>query len=586
MPLVMDLLPATSCANNNLFHNVFNICPNPSHNGMTQMPVPQTSPSTVYKPIQSVISNTNQYPPRFHDSPVDQFGHPSQVSCKMLDMPFSYLDQNGSQCRNSRVIEVEKTSCQDLSLVHKMDVVNNTEVVRNPSTLYNLAVVPNSMSIRPTPSSPEYNPNQLDAGNTAQVQRQFYDSPIGKIRNLSQVMSCRMSDALFFYWMQNCPPYRHSQVIKLGKTSGQSIRLGIEANANEAMIRSISRLYNPLPNFRCVLQAAERCHPKTKRIAEGLKNRVALILGVTSCFLIALVFYNILPGDYFFTWPSHIGIIFGLSPTPRVVRRKAVLVAISYNGQLGEPLPAPLNELPKVEKFLMERYNVAAEDIVILSDDPSKKHIRPTRENILEQLTKLVAGAAPGDLLFFWYNGHGGQVDNKNGTESDKRDEFIRPVDVSEDKTKPSLSRDRYKNIILDDELRDILVSHLPTSVHLVALIDSCHSGTMLDLRFTLSVDGMREELQTHSHKWPSEGHAMSISASFDGQQAWQQKDARRSLLTKAFLQTLSENPSQTIRELLMNLDTLISKDLKGAHKQDPQMGFNYPPNDSDVFSI
>ncbi|KAF8520792.1 caspase domain-containing protein [Hysterangium stoloniferum] len=591
--LVMDLLPATSCAYNNLFIKEFNICPNPIHTGITQTSVPQTSPSTVYNPIQSVMPNTDQYPPRFHDSSVDQFGHPSQISCKMPDMLF---------------VEVEKTSCQDLSLVHTMDV--NTAVVHNPSTSYNLAVGPNAMSIRPIPSSPENNPNQFNAGNTAQDQRHFYDLPIGQMENISQVLSCRMSDALFFDLNQSCPASRNTHVIKLGRTSEQSVALCIAADANETVIPSISTLYDPAPTFHGVLQAAERYHPKTERIAESLKNRMALIIEVISYFLIALVFNIILPGDYFPAWPSHIGSVFGLRRIPRVGRRKAVLVAISYEDQKDEDgesffLPAPLNELPKMREFLMECWGFAAEDIAILSDDPAMEHIRPTCENILEQLRKLRAGVAPGDLLFFWYNGHGGQVKNENNTESDGFDECIPisydlnwsrdsrelyldipAVNWSYNKNEPRGFRRRYKNIILDDELREILVSPLPAGAHLVALFDSCNSGTMLDLRFKLSLKGISEEPQKHGHKSSSEGHAISISASFDGQKAWQHSITKRSVLTKAFPRTLSETPNQTFLGLLLNLDTLISKDLKGAHKQDPQMGFNYRPNQSDLFWI
>ncbi|KAF8520794.1 caspase domain-containing protein [Hysterangium stoloniferum] len=550
------------------------------------MSLPQTSPSTVYNPIQSVTPNTKQYPPRFHDSPIDQSGHPSQVSCKMPDMLFFYLDQNGAQCRNSQVIEVEKTSSQDRSLVHTMNV--NTAVVHNPSTSYNLAVGPNPMSIRPTPSSPENNPNQFNAGNTAQDQRHFYDLPIGQIENISQVLSCRMSDALFFYLKQSCPAYQNTEVIELGRTSGQGVVLCIEADANETVIYNISTLYDPASTFHCMLQA-EQYHPKTERIAEGLKNPMALILEVTSYFLIALVFNIILPGDYFPAWPSHIGSVFGLR---RIGRRKAVLVAISYKGQKGEDgksffLPAPLNELRNVEKFLMEHHGFAAEDIVILSDDPVKKHILPTCVNILQQFGKLVAGAAPGDFFFFWYCGHGGQVDNTNGTESDNRDEFLYAVDWSFDKNIPLGSWRRYKNCILDDELRKILVSPLPVGARFVALIDCCNSGTMLDLTFTLSLKGMTTEPQPDDDKWASEGHAISISASGDGQQAWQHKGEKRSLLTKVFIETLSGNPTQTFRELLENLNTLILEELYGSEcEQNPQIGFNYLPNQSEVFSI
>ncbi|KAF8520788.1 peptidase C14, caspase domain-containing protein [Hysterangium stoloniferum] len=264
-------------------------------------------------------------------------------------------------------------------------------------------------------------------------------------------------------------------------------------------------------------------------------------------------------------------------------RRRALLVAISYKGRDIDFLAAPLNELPGVERFLKNRCGFDAKDIVVLSDHPAKKHIRPTRENILKQLGKLVDGAESGDHFFFWFNGHGKQITNENRKESDGRDECI-PVsfDFIRDRTKPLLSRDRYKNIILDDDLRKTLVAPLPAGAHLVALIDCCNSGTMLDLPFTLFLDHRGTEPQQDA----LDGHAISISASFDGKSSYSNGDPKRSLLTKAFIQTIQENFNPTIQELLQSLTTLISKDLPHDYKQNPQMGFSYRAERSEKFSI
>ncbi|KAF8520785.1 caspase domain-containing protein [Hysterangium stoloniferum] len=266
-------------------------------------------------------------------------------------------------------------------------------------------------------------------------------------------------------------------------------------------------------------------------------------------------------------------------PTPPAPRRRALLVAISYKGRDGglKSLASPLQELPKVKRFLINNCGFVERDITILSDGPAKEHITPTRENILGKLKELVAEAARGDHFFFWYSGHGGQVTNENGTEpDDRRDELICPVDCIKE------SKGQYKNFILDDTLREILVSPLPVGARLVALIDSCHSGTMLDLQFPWSVHG--EGKEQHPYKW--KGHAISISASSDGQVAYSTADQKRLLLTKAFIQTLEENPNQTPKTLLQSLNTLISKDLNGAHKQDPQMGFTHRSDYLELFSI
>ncbi|KAF9972758.1 Ca(2+)-dependent cysteine protease, partial [Actinomortierella ambigua] len=63
------------------------------------------------------------------------------------------------------------------------------------------------------------------------------------------------------------------------------------------------------------------------------------------------------------------------------------------------------------------------------------------------------------------------------GDEADGYDEVIFPCDYLR------------SGIISDDEMYDLLVKELPEGVQLTALIDSCHSGTMLDLPFVYNGD-------------------------------------------------------------------------------------------------
>jgi hypothetical protein len=59
-----------------------------------------------------------------------------------------------------------------------------------------------------------------------------------------------------------------------------------------------------------------------------------------------------------------------------------------------------------------------------------------------------VAGAAPGDHLFFFYSGHGSQMVDEEGDEEDGRDECLVPLDMV------TVSPDRF---IPDSELRALL---------------------------------------------------------------------------------------------------------------------------------
>ncbi|KAI9440266.1 caspase domain-containing protein [Lactarius psammicola] len=113
-------------------------------------------------------------------------------------------------------------------------------------------------------------------------------------------------------------------------------------------------------------------------------------------------------------------------------------------------------------------YGYSAEDVVVLKDDPAlPDYLQPTRENILRELRHLVADAASGDRFTFLYSGHSNQQRSKDLNEEDFQDEYLITID---------------DDIVVDNELNDILVKPLPAGSSLFALLDTCHSGTLLDL--------------------------------------------------------------------------------------------------------
>ena len=58
--------------------------------------------------------------------------------------------------------------------------------------------------------------------------------------------------------------------------------------------------------------------------------------------------------------------------------------------------------------------------------------------------------------------------------------------------------------VILDDDLYDIFVKGLKPGVHVVALFDCCHSGTMLDLPYIFKANGeySQMEIDRGSHQF------------------------------------------------------------------------------------
>lgn len=49
--------------------------------------------------------------------------------------------------------------------------------------------------------------------------------------------------------------------------------------------------------------------------------------------------------------------------------------------------------------------------------------------------------------------------------------------------------------MIRDDDLYELLIKNLPDGVHMVCLMDCCHSGTILDLPYLFKGDGKQTEM-------------------------------------------------------------------------------------------
>ncbi|KAF9496482.1 peptidase C14 [Pleurotus eryngii] len=168
-------------------------------------------------------------------------------------------------------------------------------------------------------------------------------------------------------------------------------------------------------------------------------------------------------------------IVEGKIETWREPQRKALLIGINYGGQVagqrGMQLMGPHRDVQAMKKLLMETYEYKNESITILMD--AEGYEQPTRENILREIDNLIKDAQARDTFFFHYCGHGGQIKNRTNSEEDGLDECIIPSDA----------RDSYdRQWIIDNELKHRLVDPLPVGSNLIAVFDSCHSESLLDL--------------------------------------------------------------------------------------------------------
>ncbi|KAI0754085.1 caspase domain-containing protein [Daedaleopsis nitida] len=155
--------------------------------------------------------------------------------------------------------------------------------------------------------------------------------------------------------------------------------------------------------------------------------------------------------------------------------RRALLIGITYKGTDGPRLRMPHKDARDLRDLLLDKdkYGFLESEITLmLDDDDVPSHLVPSRENILREIQALVKGALAGDRFMFYYAGHSDQIPTLSMDEEDGLNETILPYHAP----------GQEPTLIIDDELRDMLVDPLPIGSSLTAIFDSCHSGTLLDL--------------------------------------------------------------------------------------------------------
>ncbi|KAM7251870.1 hypothetical protein ACFE04_023753 [Oxalis oulophora] len=172
--------------------------------------------------------------------------------------------------------------------------------------------------------------------------------------------------------------------------------------------------------------------------------------------------------------------ISGVNGNNKEARKRALLCGVSYTK--GERLDGTLNDVILFKDLLITTFGFGDQNICVLTeeelDQPGKeveaKDRIPTRENIMNSLKWLVEDCKSGDSLVFYFAGHGRQVPDTDMDEKDGYDEAICPCDFEEEGS---------GGYILDDEINSTIVAPLINGVTLHAIVDACHSGTILDLQ-------------------------------------------------------------------------------------------------------
>ncbi len=156
-------------------------------------------------------------------------------------------------------------------------------------------------------------------------------------------------------------------------------------------------------------------------------------------------------------------------PKPIPGLKRALQVGINY---IGTPytLAGCINDVTNMNNHI-KQFFPTCKDFKILTDDTP---LKPTKKNILDAISWLITGLKPGEHVLFQYSGHGGLVRDANGDEVIGYDSCIYPCNGTQIEQ------------ITDDELRIILADKIPIGCKCFVILDCCHSGSAVDLRYRM----------------------------------------------------------------------------------------------------
>lgn len=194
--------------------------------------------------------------------------------------------------------------------------------------------------------------------------------------------------------------------------------------------------------------------------------------------------------------------------------KKALVIGCNYVGKAYE-LYGCINDAENIENILKFKY--AFDTITVLTDYTNMK---PTKKNILDGLKNMLINSNPGDTLFLSFSGHGSLTKDKNGDELSGFDSMFFCVDAE---------------FIVDDEIKLVIDSNLKKDVSLFALFDSCHSGTVMDLRYQYLDSGNSDKTTINEKERETIGSVVMISGCTDGQTSSETSDMQGAM-TASFL--------------------------------------------------
>jgi hypothetical protein len=216
--------------------------------------------------------------------------------------------------------------------------------------------------------------------------------------------------------------------------------------------------------------------------------------------------------------------------------KRALLIGCNYLATPQATLYGCINDVVNMRNMLIDAYGYQSSNIVMLRDDD--KYRLPTRANILAYIAYFINTASSSDTVWIHYSGHGTRLRDINGDESDGADEAIVPCDYMK------------AGMIVDDELFNLI---RPAKCTLILCFDSCHSGSVCDLQYSINYNNGGLSKVVNSSKFISTNNIIMFSGCRDVQTSADSYDSLAKQGVGAFTNALIE----TLRANSHNVDLL-----------------------------
>ena len=252
--------------------------------------------------------------------------------------------------------------------------------------------------------------------------------------------------------------------------------------------------------------------------------------------------------------------------------KRALLIGINYVRSPQNKLAGCANDVRNVAAFIGPDVETRT-----LSDD-IEGAIWPSRKNIVEALAWLVRDLRAGDTVYVHYSGHGGLTVDVSGDEESGQDSCIYPVTES-----------GAIECITDDELSRRLVSRVPRGATCYCVLDCCHAGTCLDLKYGYKPISATELVVSENARYArGNGTVVLLSGCTDNQTSSESWDATTmspcGALTEALLFALNEDRGPSGRKMKRVLWAVLERLKAEGHVQVPQLSCSVPFGLSDPF--